>query len=85
MGREGAGLIRLKLLQHLLVSLKADKRVLFKEATTLWETLDQDYTEPVQISRDFTGLLTDLVRSILRSLKKKLFVIFFVIKRDCHD
>lgn len=46
-GREWAGLNRLKLLQHLLGSSKADKRVLFKEATTLWETLDLDCSEPV--------------------------------------
>ncbi len=66
-GREGAGQNRLKLLQHLLVSsLKAYKRVLFEEATTLWETLDQDYTEPIHLSRDFKGLLTELVRSIFK-------------------
>jgi len=81
-GREEAGLTFLKLLQHLLVSLKADKWVLFKEATTLWETLDQDYTKPFQLSRDFTDLLTDLVRSILSCLKLEYVVISFVVILD---
>lgn len=32
------GHVELKLLQHLLLSRSTDKRVLFKEATSLWET-----------------------------------------------
>lgn len=63
------GLVELKLLQHLLLSMRADKRVLFKEASILWGNLSIGLHRTCSIHQGFyAGFLTSLVRAPLGSI-----------------